>query len=154
MKIVPYNEKYKNDFIEMNTAWIREMFTLEEEDVQEFKNIETNIKKGGEIFFALDDDEQVMACCMISPREDGEWEIMKFAAKETYKGKGAGRECLKACVDYARKKQVKKVIIVSNTKCVQAIHLYKQFGFYEIPVDKKKFPFERGDIAFEQLFSY
>lgn len=30
-------------------------------------------------------------------------------------------------------------------------HLRK-FGFIEIPVDKKKFPFERADIAFEMKF--
>ena len=29
MKIVPYHQKYKNDFIEMNKAWISEMFTIE-----------------------------------------------------------------------------------------------------------------------------
>lgn len=34
--------------------------------------------------------------------------------------------------------QVKKVIIVSNKKCEQAVHLYRKFGFKEIPVDKKK----------------
>lgn len=24
-----------------------------------------------------------MACCMIAPGDDGDWEIMKFASKET-----------------------------------------------------------------------
>ncbi len=28
------------------------------------------------------------------------------------------------------------MIIVSNRKCVSAIHLYRKFGFIEIPVDK------------------
>lgn len=35
MKIVPYDSKYKEDFIEMNKAWIEDMFALEDEDLRE-----------------------------------------------------------------------------------------------------------------------
>lgn len=152
MKVVAYSPKFKKDFIEMNKAWIEKMFRLEEQDIKEMGNIEPYIQKGGQIFFSLDNDERVMACCMIAPREDGDWEIMKFAAKGMYTGTGAGSACLKACIDYAKEMQVQKVIIVSNKKCEQAVHLYRKFGFKEIPVDKKKFPFERADIAFELYF--
>ena len=154
MKVVPYDKKYKKDFIELNRAWISEMFVMEPEDERELGNIEPYLYAGGQIFFALDDEEHVMACCLIAPREDGDWEIMKFAANERYKGTGAGSACLKACIDYAKSRKIGKVIIVSNRKCVQAVHLYQKFGFMEIPVDKEKFPFDRADIAFEQFFKY
>ena len=149
MKLVSYNPKYKNEFIEMNKYWISSMFVMETEDEHELDNIEPYIDNGGQIFFALDDNNSVMACCMIAPRDDGNWEIMKFAAKGMYTGTGAGSACLKACIDYAREQGVERIIIVSNRKCVQAVHLYRKFGFIEIPVDKEKFPFERADIAFE-----
>lgn len=151
MTIVPYDPKYKDRFVEMNTLWISEMFAMEEEDARELGNIEPYIDGGGQIFFALDDDGQVMACCMIAPREDGDWEIMKFAAKGMYTGTGAGSACLRACIDYAKERRIQKIIIVSNRKCAQAVRLYRKFGFTEIPVDKKKFPFERADIAFERI---
>lgn len=151
MRIVPYNPQYKNDFIEMNKAWISEMFAMEPEDERELGNIEPCIEKGGQIFFALDEDEKVMACCMIAPREDGDWEIMKFAARGMYTGTGAGSACLKACIDYAKELRLPKIIIVSNRMCTHAVHLYRKFGFEEIPVDKKRFPFERANIAFEMM---
>ena len=88
---------------------------------------------------------------MIATREDGDWEIMKFAASEKYKGSGAGKACLEACLEYARERKVPKIIIVSNKRCVHAVHLYRKYGFIEVPVDKDKFPFERGDIAFEMV---
>lgn len=154
MKVVPYNRKYKEDFIQLNKAWISEMFVLEPEDEKELGNIEPYLEKGGQIFFAVDDEENIMACCMLAPRDDGDWEIMKFAANDMYKGVGAGSSCFNACIDYAKSKKIEKVIIVSNRKCEQAIHIYRKFGFVEIPVDKKKFPFERADIAFEQFFKY
>lgn len=151
MKIIPYDPKYKKDFIELNRAWISEMFVLEPEDIREMEHIESYISQGGQIFFALEGDT-VLACCMIAPREDGDWEIMKFAAKGMYTGTGAGSACLKAAIEYAKDRNVKKIIIVSNRKCVQALHLYRKFQFIEIPVDREKFPFERADIAFELTF--
>lgn len=154
MKVISYDPRYKNDFVELNKAWISEMFVLEAEDIREMQNIELYLEKGGQIFFALDDENTVMACCMIAPREDGDWEIMKFAAKGMFTGTGAGSACLKAAIEYAKNKRIEKIIIVSNKKCVQALHLYRKFGFIEIPVDRNKFPFDRADIAFEQKVSY
>lgn len=149
MRVVGYDEKYKNDFIEMNKKWICEMFTLEKEDIRELENVEDTIENGGNIFFTLDDEDNVLACCMIAKREDGDWEIMKFAARGMYTGTGAGGMALRACINYAKEKNVKKIIIVSNRKCEKALHLYRKNGFVETAVDKKKFPFERADIAFE-----
>lgn len=156
MKITPYDPKYKNDFIEMNLAWIKAMFAVEPLDVQELENIDAAVERGGQIFFAFDDegdDDKPLACCMIAPRDDGDWEIMKFAARGMRSGKGAGGACLKACVDYAKEKNVPKIIVVSNRKCESAVHLYRKFGFREVRVDKKKFPFDRADIAFEMTLS-
>lgn len=154
MKIVFYDPKYKDDFVEMNKRWISEMFVIEQEDIRQLENIEPYIQKGGQIFFAVDDDGGVMASCMIAPRPDGDWEIMKFTARGMYTGTGAGSACLKACIDYAREQCLDKVLIVSNRKCEHAVHLYRKYGFTEIPVDKEKFPFDRADIAFEQEFHY
>ncbi len=151
MKVVPYDKKYKKDFIEMNKQWITEMFVLEEEDLAVLNNIDQAIDEGGQIFFAIDDDENVLACCMIAPLSNGEWEIEKFCARGMYTGTGAGTACLKACMDYAKEKQVEKIVIVTNTKCEQAVHLYRKFGFTEVPVDKEKFSYERGNIAFEKV---
>lgn len=154
MRVVPYDKKYKNDFIELNKKWISEMFVLEEQDIKVLNNIEQTIERGGQIFFAVDDDGKVMACCMIAPLPNGEWEIEKFCARGLYTGTGAGSACLKACLDYAKEKNVEKIVIVSNTKCATAIRLYRKNGFVEVPVDKEKFPFDRANIAFELELKY
>lgn len=155
MKIVPYNPKYKAEFIALNKKWIEEMFVLEAEDIKVLNNIETYIEQGGEIFFAIDEKtEDVMSCCMIQPLPNGEWEIAKFATNDKYKGFGAGSMVLGACINYAKEKRIEKVVVVTNTKCQAAIHLYKKYGFKEVPVDKEKFPFDRGNYALEQEFEY
>lgn len=154
MKIVPYGPKYKNIFIEMNKQWISNMFVIEKEDLAVLNNIEQAIETGGQIFFAIDDNDEVLACCMIAPLPNGEWKIEKFCARGMYTGTGAGSACLKACIDYAKEKHIEKIVIVTNRKCIQAIHLYRKFGFMEVPVDKEKFSYDRADIAFEQTFTY
>lgn len=154
MKIVPYDKKYKNEFIEMNKKWISEMFVLEKEDISVLENIDQAIEQGGQIFFAIDDNDEVLAGCMIAPLPNGEWEIEKFCAKGMYTGTGAGGACLRACIEYAKEKKIEKVVIVSNRKCIHAVNLYRKNGFVEVSVDKEKFPFDRADIAFEQIFRY
>lgn len=154
MKIVPYEKKYKKAFIELNTQWISSMFVMEAEDLAVLNNIEQTLKDGGQIFFAVDDQDEVAACCMIAPLSESEWEIEKFCARGMYTGTGAGSACLKACMDYAREKHAERILIVTNKKCEKAVHLYRKFGFQEIPVDKEKFPFERADIAFAQTMHY
>lgn len=152
MNIETYKPEYKEAFIAMNLAWIEEMFQVEDEDRMVLGSIEECLANGGEIFFAINDEGEIMASCMVAPLPSGEWEIEKFAAKKEFAGQGAGKACLQACMDFIKEKQIQKVIIVSNRKCVSAIHLYRKFGFIEIPVDKNKFPYERADIAFEQYF--
>lgn len=152
MKIVPYDPKYRKDFVELNRAWISELFELEPEDLRELEQVEATVRQGGNVFFALDEDGAVMACCMVGPRADGDWEIMKFAARGMYTGTGAGNACLQACIRYARERGIRRLIIVSNRKCVRALHLYRKNGFLEMPVDREKFPFQRADIAFEQCW--
>lgn len=154
MKIVPYEKKYKKDFIEMNKQWISEMFVMEQQDIDVLENFEKAIERGGQIFFAVDEADEVLACCLIAPLTNGEWEIEKFCAKGMYTGTGAGSACLRACIEYAKERHVEKIVIVSNRKCTHAVGLYRKYGFVEVPVDKEKFPYERADIAFEQSFSY
>lgn len=148
MQVVPYEKKYKKDFIELNKYWITHMFKIEKRDIEELNNIEKYIEQGGNIFFAKENDE-ILACCMVAPMADGSFELMKFAAKGMRSGKGAGTACLKACIEYAKEKNVPRIVIFTNTKCHEALHLYRKMGFKEIKVDKKDIQFERVDIVFE-----
>ena len=52
MKLVSYNPKYKNEFIEMNKYWISSMFVMETEDEHELDNI-SHILRTEDKFFSL-----------------------------------------------------------------------------------------------------
>lgn len=64
MKIIPYDSKYKDKFIEYNTDWIVDNFGfLEKEDRETFENIEQDIENGAMIYFAVEKDT-ILATCM------------------------------------------------------------------------------------------
>ncbi len=149
MKIITYDKKYKKDFIEMNLAWINEMFKVEENDIKTLNSIEEQIKNGSEILFALDDSLNAVSTMLITKKSESLYEIEKFATSKKYRSNGAGGMILDYALAYVRNAGGKRIILVTNTKCEAAMHLYLKKGFYEIPVDKKIFPYERGNIAFE-----
>ena len=59
IEIITYQEKYKADFIRLNTEWIETWFWLEESDRKTFATVDSYIiGNGGQIFLALDTDSE------------------------------------------------------------------------------------------------
>ena len=66
LKIVPFKLDYKSDFEYLNRQWIEEYFVMEEEDLKTLQNPESYVmEKGGEIFFAILNDNVVGTAAMI-----------------------------------------------------------------------------------------
>lgn len=150
MKIIEYQEKYKEDFIQFNTDWIKDNFGyLEEEDINTFNHIEENLEKGAMIYFALE-GEQVLATCMAKPsEEDGTWELCKLGSNKHLPHKGAGSAVFEAAMNWAVSHGARKLFILSNSKLKPALHIYEKYGFHEVSL--KDYEYVRGDIAFEYI---
>ncbi len=147
MNIIPYELKYKADFIRLNKAWVEKFFgRLEEEDLHTLGGVEEILARGGQIFVALQ-DAQVLAVCMAKPLESNIWEICKLATDENLQGRGAGSAVFKACLEYAQTRNAKKIMLISNRILKPALHIYEKFGFKEVPLQGK--PYERADIQME-----
>lgn len=147
MKVIEYNHKYKQKFIDLNTAWIEDYFdNLEKADIETFNNLEEHIKNGAMIYFAVEEDN-VLATCMVLPMEHGIWEICKLAADPNFRGNGAGKAVFKKCMHYAIENGAKKLFMISNTRLKSALHIYDKLGFKEIKLGD--YGYTRGDIAFE-----
>lgn len=149
MKIIEYDKKYKNDFIQFNKDWIIDNFGfLEKEDIDTFEHIEENLKNGAMIYFAIDNDV-VLATCMAMPMKNETWEICKLASNKHIKHSGAGSAVFSAAMQYAIKNGAKKLFLLSNSKLKPALHIYEKFGFKEVKLDD--YEYKRGDIAFEYI---
>ncbi len=152
MEIVEYQEKYKKDFIKLNTAWVKRYFFMEDADREILDHVDERLNEGAMIYFAVYQD-RVLATCMTKPLSDFEWEICKLAADGQYTGTGAGSAVFKACMDYAIHHGAQKLTLISNRCLKPALHIYEKFGFKEVPLNKAYWGFDRADIEFEYLVS-
>ena len=59
---------------------------------------------------------------------------MQVAKDERFQGMGIGSAVLQRAIDYAKEKSAKKLVILSNTILSSAMHLYKKFGFKQVPI--------------------
>ena len=73
------------------------------------------------------------------------FELTKMAVKPEYRNKGIGKKLLKKCIDYSSANNCNSIILYSNNKLDNAIHLYRTFGFKETKMEKKS-PYLRANI--------
>lgn len=70
MKLVQFQEKCRQSFIDFNTDWIVSNFGfLEEHDKETIETIDEKLNNGVMIFFAVENDVP-SAYCMSMPRKD------------------------------------------------------------------------------------
>lgn len=150
MEIKEYQKKYKNDFVQLNTEWLERFYMVEPFDQDMMDRVDELIESGGMVYFAVE-KEKVLATCMTIPLSDGVWEMCKLAAVGQYTGTGAGSAVFQACMDYAISHGAKKLSLISCRALKPAIHIYKKFGFREVPLNKEFWGAEKADIEMEYL---
>lgn len=149
MKIIEYDSKYKEDFIQFNKDWIIDNFGfLEDEDIKTFEKMDEELANGAMIYFAIEDGS-ALACCMAKPLENRTWEICKLASNKNRDHKGCGSAVFEAAVQWAIDHGAKRLFILSNSRLKAAIHIYEKFGFHQLKLDD--YEYVRGDIAFERV---
>lgn len=152
MTIIHFDPKYRQQFKELNLEWLEHFFHVEPHDEEVLGNPEKYIiEPGGNIFF-VKDNEKILGTVALMKMEAGIFELTKMAVSPEARGKNIGQRLMKFALDYAREQGWKKLIIYSNRKLENAIHIYKKFGFVEIPIEKNG-PYSRGDIKMELKIS-
>ncbi|MEP7076783.1 MAG: GNAT family N-acetyltransferase [Acidobacteriota bacterium] len=148
VQIIEFQERYAKVFADLNYEWIEKAYTVEEHDREVLDHpIEQIIQPGGQIFFALLDDNVGGTVALVNSGDD-EFELAKMAVSPDFRGLGIGNSLMAACLEYSRKQGMKRVILESNTKQVAAIRLYRKFGFQETPLDPNSL-FRRANIRME-----
>ena len=135
-------------FIALNKAWIQKYFTLEPADLQMFQQPQQDIiEKGGHIFFATYHHEIAGTVALLKLDAD-RFELSKMAVDEKYQGHKIGHALMQAAIEAAKAAGAKKLVLYSNTLLSPAIHLYKKFGFREVPLEYTEY--SRSNIKMEK----
>ncbi|MDR5589826.1 GNAT family N-acetyltransferase [Christiangramia sp. SM2212] len=152
MQIVSWKPEYSEEFRKMNIYWLEEFFWVEphDEDVLGDPN-KYIIDPGGTIFFALEENN-VIGCVALMKIKEDIFELTKMAVKPEYRGKKIGHQLMQHSIEFATDQNWDSLIIYSNRKLENAIHLYRKYGFKEIPIAKDN-PYSRGDIKMQLKLS-
>lgn len=148
IEIIPFQKEYAGDFKELNLAWLKKYFWVEPHDEEVLgKPTHYILDPGGNIFF-VKEGNNIIGTVALMKIEDGVFELTKMAITPAAQGKKAGQKLMEHCLSYAREMGWEKLIIYSNRKLENAIHIYKKYGFKEIPIGENN-PYARGDIKLE-----
>ena len=152
VEIIPFEQKYTTDFYNLNIEWLKSLFYVEPYDEMVLKNCEAYIiDQGGHIFFAKLNNNIVGTVALMKMEGSNNFELTKMAVSPAHRGLKIGQKLMHYVVDFAKTKQIPKLIIYSNRKLENAIYVYKKYGFNEIPLEENNH-YERADIKMELTF--
>ena len=141
--IQEYETRFDKDFFVLNKAWIEKSWILEESDKKDLLNPKKIIDNGGQVFFAVEDQNAIGTVAMIK-NSDYKFELAKMTVKENYRGKGIANMLMDQCLDFAKQKNTKEIFLISNDSLTTARNLYDKYGFKEVDLDSSKY--DRGNV--------
>ena len=148
IEIVDYSEDLKEAIKILNYEWLEKYFRVEDTDVQSLSNPrEEIIDKGGFIFYAKLNGEIVGTASLLK-KDENLFELGKMAVSEKAQGHKIGTLLLEHCLEVAKEKQIKTLILYSNTQLQCAIHHNLKYGFTEIEMDEGLY--DRANIKMEK----
>jgi ribosomal protein S18 acetylase RimI-like enzyme len=147
IEIIPYSDEYAPVFKVLNLEWLNKYDLTESHDLLILNDPKgTIIDNDGAIFLAKSGYEIVGSAAIIN-EDHGVYELAKMTVAPAFQGKGISKLLLEKCLEAAKEKNAKKIILFSNSQLQTAISLYKKYGFKYVDVTDA--PFLTADIKME-----
>jgi ribosomal protein S18 acetylase RimI-like enzyme len=149
--IIPFSPDLADPIKTLNIEWLKKYFKIEPKDEIVLSHPQEEIiDKGGMIYYA-EYNSNIVGTVSLIKITDTIYELSKMAVTDDVQGLGIGKKLLQHCVKIAQENAIEKIILYSNTGLEPAIHLYRKFGFKEIPLEDGVY--ERADIKMEKIIS-
>ena len=143
LKIIPFEAKYTKQFHDLNIAWLKKYFYVEDHDREVLENPQTYIIDNGGFIFMAEYQNEIVGTVALMNEEEG-FELSKMAVDPKYQGHKFGQQLMVYCIEFANNIGWKELFLYSNTSLENAIYIYRKFGFVEVPMIGS--PYSRGDI--------
>ena len=144
LRIVPYRAEHADAFRDLNLAWIRKHFVVEERDARDLGDPEAYILETGGYIFMDELNGQCVGTCALMKEGEGVFELAKMTVAESVRGLGVGRALGEAAIAHARAIRARKVELLTNSSLVPAITLYRALGFVDVPLGDTEYA--RADV--------
>ena len=143
IEIVGFNRQYSEQFFVLNKAWIEESWHLEDSDKEDLLNPDKIVYDGGQVFFALENQNAIGTVAMIKSSDD-KYELAKMTVQDNFRGKGIANMLMDECLKFAKENKAKEIFLISNDSLTIARNLYDKYGFKEVDLDSQKY--DRGNV--------
>lgn len=138
------SEKFKS----LNLEWLNSYFEVETIDQLLLNNPQKEIIDKGGFIFMIQKNSKTIGTFAFIKKSEKIYEFSKMAIIPEQRGNGYGNKAMKFLIQFAKNKNWSKLILYSNTKLQNSIHLYRKYGFKEIPLEKNLI-YSRGNIKME-----
>ena len=149
VEIVKFTPELAKYFYSINAQWVNNMFEMEEIDEKILSNPQKHIiDKGGQVWFAINEDQGVIGTCAVKNVGNKWFELTKMGVLESARGLKAGEVLLKQVIEDCNQIDMDALFLMTNSKCEAAIHLYEKNGFVHDKDIKKKFEgiYQRSNV--------
>jgi ribosomal protein S18 acetylase RimI-like enzyme len=144
VRVVDFEPRHREDFRALNLEWITRYFEVEDADRQLLDNPQsTIIDRGGHIVMA-ETDSEVLGTCALIRLDEHSFELAKMAVKPAARGLGIGHLLAVAVIERARRAGAQQVELVTNSKLLPAMALYRRLGFRDAPLETSEY--RRADV--------
>ena len=145
LEFIFFKNEHANIFKALNLEWLKTFFAVEPYDYLVLNNPSKEIiETGGEIFM-VSIEGNIIGTFAFLKKEEKLFEFSKMAVTPSERGKGYGNKMVQFAIEYSRKKQWNTLILYSSTILENSIHLYRKYGFVEVPIDPD-IKYVRGNI--------
>lgn len=151
VEIIDYQAIYFERWRDINEAWIKKAYVMEEIDSQHCSEPESSILANGGIILLAKIGGEIVGTAGLIKDDDETYELIKMAVDENYRGMGIGKMLCQAAIDRSKHEGAKLLYLFSNTGgSDKAIQIYYQLGFQKVPLSRNDFA--RADIQMEMRF--
>ena len=138
------SEKFKS----LNLEWLNRYFKVEPIDELVLNNPKREIIDKGGFIFMIEKNSDIIGTFAFIKKSEKIYEFSKMAIIPDERGNGYGNKAMRFLIQFAKNKKWSRLILYSNTKFKNSIHLYRKYGFKEIPIEKNLI-YSRGNIKME-----
>jgi N-acetylglutamate synthase-like GNAT family acetyltransferase len=148
IEIVDFYPEAKEAIKTLNYEWLEKYFHVEKGDAFSLSHPQEEIiDKGGFIFYATRNGEIVGTVALLK-QTDHTFQLGKMAVAEKAQGHGIGTLLMEHGLAVAKQHAIQTLYLYSNTLLASAVHLYRKFGFVEIPLEQGVY--DRANIKMEK----
>lgn len=150
IEMLEFSPQLAKHFKSINTEWIKEMFKLEDSDIDILENPQkVVIAPGGKIYFAKHPKLGVIGTCALLKQSATSFELTKMGVLKSARGLKIGEALLAHVIQQSKDLKISNLYLLTNSKCEAAIHLYEKSGFKHDEKTMSEYgkKYERCDVA-------